>query len=78
MNKKKVLGRMARLVGWIKAPKAAYLLRHPIKGPKNLLALRGAKSLMKTRAAKVTATAVAATAVAAPLAAKALKGGSDS
>ena len=79
---KKTLSRVMKLVGWVKAPKVAYLLRHPIKGPKNLLALRGAKSLLKTRKAKAAAAAataaVATTAVAVPMAVKALKGDSDS
>ena len=73
MKKAKTMGRFATLLGMIKAPKLTYLLRHPIKGPKNLLALRGAKSILKTRGAAVTAAAVATAAVATPLAVKALK-----
>ena len=65
--KKKTLGWMAKVAGMVKAPKLTYFLRHPIKGPKNLLALRGAKSLMKTKGAAFTAAAVATTAVATPL-----------
>jgi hypothetical protein len=76
--KKKTVGRMARVVAMVKAPKLTHFLRHPIKGTKNLLALRGAKSLLKTRGAKVTAATVATAAVAAPLAVKALKNDSDS
>ncbi len=68
--KMKNVGRMARLVGTLKAPKITHVLRHPIKGPKNLLALRGAKSLLKTRGAAMTAAAVT-TMVAAPLAIRA-------
>ncbi|MDZ7778514.1 MAG: hypothetical protein U5R14_01070 [Gemmatimonadota bacterium] len=44
-----------------------YLLRHPFTGTRNLLALRGARSLVTRKSAAVTA-AVAATAVAVPLA----------
>lgn len=76
--KKATLARMAKVVGFFKAPKITYLLRHPIKGSRNLLALRGAKSLLKTKGAAVTAAAVATTAVAAPLAAKALNKSSES
>ena len=47
--------------------KAAYLARHPLRGPKNLLALQGLKSLLKTRTAAVTA-GVAAGAAAVPFA----------
>lgn len=73
MKKTKKLGRMAKFAAMVKAPRLTYLLRHPIKGPRNLLALRGAKSLLKTRGAAVTAAAVATTAVAVPLAVKAMK-----
>lgn len=65
--KKKTLGRMAMLLAYMKAPKVTYLARHPLRGTRNLLAIRGAKSLLKSRGAVVTA-AVATTAVAVPLA----------
>lgn len=72
--KKKTLGRIAKLIGTVKAPKLTYLLRHPVKGPRNLLALRGAKDLLKTNRTALAAAAVAATAaVAAPLTVKALR-----
>lgn len=70
--KMKSLRRVARFVAFVKAPKLTHVLRHPIKGPRNLLALRGAKSLLKTRGAALTAAA-ATTALALPLAVKALK-----
>jgi len=77
--KKKTLGRVAKFIGTVKAPKLTYFLRHPLKGPRNLLALRGAKSLLKTNSTAITAAAVAATAVvAAPLTVKALRKGSGS
>ena len=47
--------------------KASYLMRHPVRGPKNLLALRGIASLLKTRTAAITA-GVAAGAAAVPMA----------
>lgn len=67
-----MLKKLASLVGYTKAPRATYLLKHPVKGPKNLLALRGAKSLMKTRGAAIAA-GVAAGAAALPLALMARK-----
>lgn len=49
-----------------------YLLRHPINGTRNLLALKGAKSMITPKRAAVTA-AVATTAVAVPIAVRAMK-----
>lgn len=49
-----------------------YLLRHPVNGTRNLLALKGAKSMITPKRAAVTA-AVATTAVAVPLAVRAMK-----
>lgn len=73
---KKALKRLAMAAAVVKAPKATYLLRHPIKGSRNLLMLRGARSLLRTRGAAVTAAA-AATAVAVPVAVKVLTGNSS-
>jgi hypothetical protein len=75
--KKKTVGRVARIAATLKAPRLTHLVRHPIKGPKNLLALRGAKSLIMTRAAAITAAA-ATTALAVPLAVKAWRNNSSS
>jgi len=66
---KKALKRLAIAAAVVKAPKASYVLRHPIKGTRNLLMLRGAKSMLQTRGAALTAAA-AATAIAVPVAAK--------
>lgn len=63
-----MLGKITNLVGYAKAPRFTYLVNHPIKGPKNLLALRGARSLMKTRGAALAAAGVALGAAAVPLA----------
>ena len=76
--RKKTLGRTARIAAMLKAPKLTHLVRHPIKGTKDLLALRGAKSLMDTRGVKMTAAAVATAAMAVPLAVKALRNRSNS
>lgn len=63
-----MLGKLTNLVGYAKSPKITYLVNHPIKGPKNLLALRGARSLMKTRGAALAAAGVALGAAAVPVA----------
>lgn len=63
-----MLAKLTNLVAHAKAPKITYLVKHPIKGPKNLLALRGARSLMKTRGAALAAAGVALGAAAVPLA----------
>ena len=77
-NAGKVMGKAAKLTAMVKAPKMSYLLRHPVKGPKNLLALRGIKSLLKTRSAAIAAAAVATTAIATPIAMKILRRDSES
>jgi len=76
--KKRTLGRVAGLAAAVKAPRLTYVLRHPIKGPRNLLALRGAKSLLRTRGAAVTAAAAATTALALPLAMRFFRGNARS
>jgi hypothetical protein len=58
---KKTMKALATTVAVLKAPRATYLLRHPVKGTRNLLMLRGARSLLGTR--KAAATAAAAVAV---------------
>lgn len=58
--KKKALKTLALTAAMVKAPKATYLLRHPLKGTRNFLMLRGAKSLLGTRKAAVTAAAAVA------------------
>lgn len=63
-----MFGKLTTLLGYMKAPKATYLVKHPIKGPKNLLALRGARSLLKTRGATIAAAGLAVGAAAIPLA----------
>ncbi len=54
-----MLNRIARFVGYAKAPKATYMLRHPVKGTKALLAAKGAKGLVTTRAGAALAGMVA-------------------
>jgi hypothetical protein len=45
--------KLARFVGYAKAPKATYMLRHPVKGAKALVAVKGARGLVTTRAGAV-------------------------
>jgi hypothetical protein len=59
--------KIATMIGYAKAPKATYLVKHPVEGTRNLLALRGARSLLKGRAGAIAA-GVAASAAAVPLA----------
>jgi hypothetical protein len=63
-----MMKKLTSLVGYMKAPKATYLIKHPIKGPKNLLALRGAKAMLNTKRAAMTAAGVVAGAAAIPMA----------
>ncbi len=57
---KKAMKTLAATVAVVKAPKTSYVLRHPLKGTRNLLMLRGARSLLATRKAAVTAAAAVA------------------
>jgi hypothetical protein len=44
-----MIGRVATLIGYKKAPKATFLMKHPVKGTKAFLAARGAKGLVTGR-----------------------------
>jgi hypothetical protein len=44
-----MIGRIATWVGYSKAPKATYVLKHPVKGTKMFLAAKGAKGLVTGR-----------------------------
>ncbi|TVP45984.1 MAG: hypothetical protein EA350_07990 [Gemmatimonadales bacterium] len=54
-----MLSRIAKLVGYAKAPKATFMVRHPIKGTKALVAAKGAKGLFTTRAGAALAGMIA-------------------
>jgi hypothetical protein len=60
MKKTKMIKALATAAAVVKAPRATYLLRHPLKGTRNLLMLRGARSLLGTRKAALTAAAAVA------------------
>lgn len=68
--KTKTVWRLARFTA--KGPKLSPMVRHPIRRARNRLALRGARSLLKTRGAAVTA-AVATAALALPFAVMAVR-----
>ena len=44
-----MIGRIANLVAYKKAPKATYVMKHPVKGTKAFLAAKGAKGLVTGR-----------------------------
>jgi hypothetical protein len=44
-----MIGKLATMVGYKKAPKATFVLRHPVKGTKAFLAARGLKGLVTGR-----------------------------
>jgi hypothetical protein len=44
-----MIGKIANLIAYKKAPKATYVLKHPVKGTKALLAAKGAKALVTGR-----------------------------
>lgn len=45
--------KIASLVGYTRVPAAKYMIRHPVKGTKALMAAKGAKGLVTTRAGAV-------------------------
>lgn len=44
-----MINTLAKLVAYKKAPKTTYVLRHPVKGTKALVAAKGAKALVTGR-----------------------------
>jgi hypothetical protein len=48
-----MIGRIATLIGYSKAPKATFVMKHPVKGTKAFLAARGAKGLVTGRTGMV-------------------------
>lgn len=45
-----MLTKVAKLVGYTKAPKASFMFMHPVKGTKALIASKGIKGLVTSRA----------------------------
>lgn len=48
-----MIGKIANLMAYKKAPKATYVLKHPVKGTKAFLAAKGAKGLVTGRTGMV-------------------------
>jgi hypothetical protein len=44
-----MIGKLANLIAYRKAPKATYVMKHPVKGTKALIAAKGAKALVTGR-----------------------------
>ena len=44
-----MIGKIANLMAYKRAPKATYVMKHPVKGTKALLAAKGAKGLVTGR-----------------------------
>ena len=45
-----MLANIAKVVGYSRAPKATFMLMHPVKGTKALVASKGIKGLVTSRA----------------------------
>lgn len=54
-----MIGRIANLMAYKKAPKATFVMKHPVKGTKAFLAAKGAKGLVTGRTGLVLATLAA-------------------
>jgi len=53
-----MLRKIATLVGYSKAPKATFIIRHPVKGTRALLAAKGTKAVAKSRVGAALGLAV--------------------
>lgn len=54
-----MIGKIANLMAYKKAPKATYVLKHPVKGTKALLAAKAGKKLVTGRTGAVLGTMAA-------------------
>lgn len=54
-----MIGKLANLVAYKKAPKATYVMKHPIKGTKALVAAKGMKALVTGKTGAVLGTLAA-------------------
>ena len=54
-----MIKKIATMVGYAKVPRATFVMKHPVKGTKALLAAKGLKGLVTTRAGAVLGAAVA-------------------
>lgn len=65
-----MVGKILTAVGYVKAPKATTMLKHPVKGASALIAYKAARKAAPARARRAVGAAVALLAV--PFAVKAL------
>jgi ABC-type nitrate/sulfonate/bicarbonate transport system permease component len=54
-----MMRKIATALGYAKAPKASYVLRHPVKGTKALIASYAGRSLLKGKTGMALGAAVA-------------------
>lgn len=54
-----MLNKLATLTAFAKAPRATYMLRHPLRGTKRIIFLRGLRSMITPRAGATLGAAVA-------------------
>lgn len=54
-----MIGKLANLMAYKKAPKATYVLKHPVKGTKALVAAKGLKGLLTGKTGAVVGTLAA-------------------
>jgi hypothetical protein len=54
-----MMRKIARALGYAKAPKASYVMKHPVKGAKALVACYTSRSLLKGRTGLALGAAVA-------------------
>ena len=54
-----MMRKIASALGYAKAPKAGYVLRHPVKGTKALMACHARRSLLKGKTGVALGAAVA-------------------
>ena len=55
-----MIARIAKFVGYTRAPKATFMALHPVKGTAALVAAKGIKGLVTTRSGAVLGAMVAA------------------
>ena len=53
-----MLRKIATMVGYSRAPKATFIMRHPVKGTKALWAAKGTKAVAKSRVGAALGLAV--------------------
>lgn len=54
-----MIGKLANVMAYKRAPKATYLLKHPVKGTKRMVAAKGLKGLVTGRTGAMLGTLAA-------------------